>query len=197
MKHDVRGPTEVGQQDGEPRRPSAAIARSRELEMQLKAVAERLPTPEERAVEIVEAALDTLGASAGIAMRRTIDGRALEMMGAAHVPADLRAALRLIPLDSPLPVAEAARNGRPSFCETREQLLSRYPAMHELAERLDVHALAAVPTRYLGELRGAVAFCFTAPRTFSAGDKSALRALGARYARALRDARQYFAEHDA
>ncbi|HKH94035.1 MAG TPA: GAF domain-containing sensor histidine kinase [Gemmatimonadaceae bacterium] len=179
------------------RAPSPAIARARELEIQVRAVAERLPTPEERAVEIVDAALDALGASIGIAMRRTVDGRALEMVGAAHVPDDVLAVFQHIPIDAALPVAEAARTGRASFCETREQLLSRYPTLRELAERLNVHAVAAVPTRYLGELQGAVAFCFSTPRTFSAGEKAVLRALGARYARALRDARRYFAEHDA
>ena len=174
-----------------------AVERARELEQQVKDVATHLPTAEERAVKIVDAALESLGASVGIAFRRTSDGRALELVGAAHVPDDVREALRLIPHDAPLPLAEACRTGRPSFCETREQIVERYPAMRGVVERLGLHALAAVPTRYLGEVQGAVAFGFVAPRSFAGGEKATLRALGARYARALRDARRYFAEHDA
>jgi hypothetical protein len=143
------------------RKPSGAIMQARELELRVKAVAERLDTPEERAVEIVNAALDVLGASVGIAVRRTLDGRGLEMVGAAHVPDDVRAALQCLPIDAPMPLAEAAKTGRASFCETRDELLARYPAMQETIERLDLRALAAVPTRYLGELQGAVAFGFT------------------------------------
>ena len=189
--------TEASRSSDRFRRTSGAVLRARELEIQVKAVADRLPTPEERAVEIVNAALDALGASAGIAVRRTLDGRLLEMVGAAHVPDDLCAALKCVPIDAPTPIAEAARTGRASFCETREELLTRYPAARELTDRLGLHALAAVPTRYLGELQGAAAFGFAAPRTFSTGEKAVLRALGARDARALRDARSYFAEHDA
>ena len=179
------------------RSPSAAVARARELELQVRTVAERLLTPEERAVAIVDAALDALGASVGIAVRRTHDGTAIELVGSAHLPDDVGAAFHHVPLDAAMPMAEVVRTGRASFCETREQLLALYPSMREVAEQLDLHAVAAVPTRYLGELQGAVAFGFTAPRAFSEGEKATLRALGARYARALRESRRYFAEHDA
>jgi signal transduction histidine kinase len=174
-----------------------AIARARELEVRIAAVAERLPTAEERAVRVVEAALEALGASVGVAVRLQPHGRGVELIGGAHVPDDLMSAFHTMPIDAPMPVAEVVRTGRASYCESREQLLARYPAMAEIVDRLQLHALAAVPIRYLNELQGAVAFGFTTSRTFPPGEKAVLRALGARYARALREARLYFAEHDA
>jgi len=174
-----------------------AIAHSRHLEVRVAAVAEQIATAEERAVQIVEAALDALDASVGVAVRRQVGGQAVELIGAAHLPEDLMNRFRTISLDAPQPVAEVARTGRPFYCESREQLLERFPGVREFVERLGVQAVAAVPVRYLGELQGAVAFGFPTPRTFSPGEKAVLRALGARYARALREARLYFAEHDA
>ena len=174
-----------------------AIARARELERRVHEVASRLQTPEEHAVVIVEAALETLEASVGVAVRRTSDGTAIELVGAAYLPDDVRSEFQRFPLDAPLPVAHVVRTGRPCYCESRHALVTQFPAMRDLAERLDLHALAAVPVRHMQEDHGAVAFGFAQPRSFAPGEKAALRALGARYARALRDSRRYFAEHDA
>ena len=174
-----------------------AVARAKELERRVQQIADRLRTPEEYAVEIVEAALTALDASVGVAVRRTSDGTAFELVGAAYLPTDLREAFHLIPLDAPMPVAHVMRTGRPCYCESRRALVAEFPAMREIAVRLDLHALAAVPVRHFAEDYGAVAFGFAHPRTFAAGEKAALRALAVRYARALRDARRYFAEHDA
>jgi signal transduction histidine kinase len=121
----------------------------------------------------------------------------LELVGAAHLPHDLREMFQQIPLDAPMPVADVVRTGRPCYCETQHAIIVQFPAMAAIAERLGLHALAVLPVRHLGEIHGAVAFGFSSPRTFAPGEMAALRALGARYARALRDARRFFAEHDA
>jgi signal transduction histidine kinase len=57
--------------------------------------------------------------------------------------------------------------------------------------------MAAVPLGHLTGIHGALAFGFPTPRTFTTTEKALLRALAGRYARALRNARRYFAEHDA
>jgi signal transduction histidine kinase len=64
-------------------------------------------------------------------------------------------------------------------------------------ERLDVHALCAVPVRYLGRVVGALGLVFPAPRQFDRDDRARLQVFGARYARGLHDARLYFAERQA
>ena len=174
-----------------------AIAQSRDLELRVRAIAERVRTPEERAVEIVDAALDALGAAVAIAVRRTLDGMAVELVGAASLADDVAEELRRIPLDAPLPLTDAVRTGEAVYCSSRDELVARYPGMDTLAQRLDIHALAAVPVRYLGVLQGALTLGFPNPRTFSTVEQSALRALGTRYARALRESRLYFAERDA
>ena len=99
-------------------------------------------------MEIADAALETLGANVGIVMRRTRDGTAVELVGAAQLPDDLSAELRRLPLDAPLPLAEVVRTGEPIYCATRDELLTRYPEMRGLAERLGLHALCAVPIHY-------------------------------------------------
>ncbi|MBV9880076.1 MAG: GAF domain-containing sensor histidine kinase [Gemmatirosa sp.] len=184
-----------------PRSPSVqttqAVARAMELEHRIQAVADTLPTSEERAIEVVEAALDALGASVALAARLTADGSAVELTGGAHLPGDLEVGFRVLPLDAPMPVADVARTGRPCYCESRAALLDRFPAMRDVVERLDLHAMAAVPVRHLARVQGAIAFGFPRPHRFTPGEKALLRALGGRYARALHAARRYYAEHDA
>ena len=174
-----------------------AIAQARDLEGRVRQLQARFRSPESRAVEVVEATLETLGASVGIVARRTRDGAAVELVGAVQLPDELSAELRQLPLDAPLPLTEVIRTGEPVYCATRDELLTRYPAMRELAERLGLHALCAAPIRYLGVLRLGVAFGYTSPRTFSAAERATLRALGKRYARALRDSRVDVAERAA
>ena len=174
-----------------------AIAKARELERRVQIVSHAIATPEEEAVRVIDRALETLGASVGVAMRLTTGGGALELLGAVHLPADLREAYGCLPLDAPLPATHVVRTGEPCYCVSRAQLVRAFPAMREHAERLGLHALAGLPTRYLGELQGCVVFGFPAPRTFNAGEQASLRVLASRYARALRDSRRYFAEHDA
>lgn len=110
----LRGPARLVLDDA-----ARAVARARELERRVQEVAGRLQTPEEHAVAIVEAALETLGASVGVAVRRTSDGTALELLGAAHLPDDVREEYQRFPLDAPLPVAHVVRTGRAPVTASR------------------------------------------------------------------------------
>ena len=163
----------------------------------MKQLEAQFRTSERCAVEITDAALDTLGANVGIVMRRTRDGTAVELVGAAQLPDDLSAELQRLPLDAPLPLADVVRTGEPIYCTTRDELLTRYPDMRGLAERLGLHALSAVPIRYLGVLQRGVTFGYTTPQAFSAADRSSLHALGNQYAHALRDTHLHVAERAA
>ena len=178
-------------------RSARAISRSRALEFRLKALTEELHTPEERAIEIAESALDALDATVSIAARLTLDGLHVELVGAAHLPGDLSARLQHVPVDADVPLAEVVRTGTSIYCVSRDDITTRYPEMRDLADRLGLHALAALPVRFLGALYGGVMFGFPSPRPFTAADRSAMRAQAARYARALRESRHYFAEREA
>jgi signal transduction histidine kinase len=179
-------------------RARALMSRARDLEVSVRAVADSLRTVEEEAVLIVDGALRALGASAAVAARLVADDPSyLELFGAAHVPDDLLAEHQRIPLDRAMPLADAVRLGDGVFIESRASAVERYPAIEPLMERLDAHALCAVPVRNLGRITGALALVFHEARHFRAADRAQLRALGARYARALHHARLYFAEREA
>jgi signal transduction histidine kinase len=174
-----------------------AVARARELEQKLLQLAGSLPSLEERAIRVVETALTELGAKCGVAAQVTADGAALEIVGSAYVPNELLRPFHRVSIDAPMPIAEVARTGRPSYCESRHQVLTRYPEMRETVEALDLHALATVPVRHLSRVNGAVLLGFARARHFGSSERAMLRALGGRYARALHQAQRYFAEHDA
>ena len=187
------------------RASAQAVAHARGLEQRLRQMADTFPTPEERAVEIVDTVLRHFGAAAALSARLTADGATLEVVGATGQADDWgdlladRCADRAprVPIDGDGPLPEAVRTGVPVFCTSREALVARYPGLADPLARHGVEAIAALPARHMGRVHGGLVLVFHTPQRFTAADRALLRALAGRYARAVVHARLYYGEHAA
>ncbi|UGY90312.1 SpoIIE family protein phosphatase [Streptomyces gobiensis] len=95
-----------------------------------------------------------------------------------------------VPLDAPLPGVQALTHGAPMFFDSPQQLSAAYPGIP-----LDhMGSWAFLPLIASGRQVGSCILGFAASRTFSAGDRAALTALGGLVAQALERARLYDAE---
>ena len=175
------------------------LERSQAIQRRLREVGASLPTLEEQASATVAAALDTFGAVAAIAARLIGDERSghLVLEGTARVPREVYAGFEIIPVVADLPLAVAARTANVVVCETRSAIAERFPAMTPMVDALGAHSICTVPVLHRGRTRGALSLLFDKPRYFSAVERARVRAMGARYARALHHGRQLFAERDA
>jgi signal transduction histidine kinase len=181
------------------RSAQVAMERARHIESQLRQLGSAIPTIEEQATRIVTEALRSVGASVAFAARLVGDAQTGQLVldGAVHLPPEIYAAHELTPIDSELPLAVAARTGQVITCSDEHDITERFPAMSDMLAATGARALCVVPVQQFGELRGAFALLFPERRPFTGPERAQMRALGARYARALHHARLYFSERDA
>lgn len=119
---------------------------------------------------------------------------ALVLIHAIGLPDEVRATLKHLPLDAPVPLAEVARGGEAMFLHSTEDLL-RYPEWGAAMIRAGANAAAIVPVWANGELRGVLALTWGAPRAFDEDERAFVTTLGVMCAQAimrahLRDAEQ-------
>jgi signal transduction histidine kinase len=119
------------------------------------------------------------------------DGRSLRNVGFKGVPVDTEEAWREYPLDSPVPVAEAARLREPIIVTTIEERNRRYPVLAQVHGVAHGGAVTTFPLLVDGELLGALGFCFPCSRDFDRDDLAFLQALADQCALAVERARLY------
>lgn len=128
----------------------------------LRAAFASAETPLDVGAVLVGQGADVVGASSAsvYALR---EGQ-LHCLGlSSSVPASVRRDLRVMPLDTPLPLAEAVRRARPIWLEDRTQLLERFPHLRTTATPAAVvQAVIASPLAVGGSVLGGVAFGFAA-----------------------------------
>lgn len=175
------------------RERAAEIARS--LQLVATALAAAL-TPREVAAVVVEEGIRSLGADAGSVVVRSADDAArLETIGVAGYSPDVLDPWLRFPLDAPVPIAAAAREGVAGWIESREELLRRYPALAGTTIRNQ--SFAAVPLIAHGRTLGAMGLSFGQARRFDDDDRRAARVLADMCAQALERARLYEAAESA
>ncbi|HEX2504483.1 MAG TPA: SpoIIE family protein phosphatase, partial [Miltoncostaeaceae bacterium] len=102
-------------------------------------------------------------------------------------PAGVGRRFATFPRDAALPIAVAARDGRPVFFEDGRALLERYPLMAEV--RADAGAACAVPVG-----SGALGLAYGAARAFDDAERAHLVAMGRLVGQALARAERF--EHE-
>ena len=122
------------------------------------------------------------------------DRRSLELAHAAGHAEGTRAAVRSLPLDAELPLAEAARTATPLWLESAEAIFERYPRFRRGAPAGAVRGAAAARGRRAA--LGAIGLVFDSPRTFGPADRDYLLTLTRLCGQALGRARAYQIEHD-
>ncbi len=102
---------------------------------------------------------------------------------------------QVIPLSSATPYAEAIREGRPSWVESRDELARRYP--DQAATVTDSAACACLPFASEGRVIGSFWIGFAQARRFSEMERGLLESLATTCGQALERARLFEAERAA
>jgi signal transduction histidine kinase len=123
------------------------------------------------------------------------DGQWLRNIGFKGVPVDTEEAWREYSVDSPVPVAEAARTRQPVIVTTIEERNRRYPVLAEVHGVEHGGAVTTFPLLVDGRLLGVVGFCFPCARGFDRDDLAFLQALADQCALAVERARLYDLAH--
>ena len=121
---------------------------------------------------------------------------ALVVVHAIGLPAEVRATLEELPLDSPVPLAEVARLGEPLFLAS-ERELCRYAEWGAALIAAGARAAAIVPVWANGELRGVLGLTWPEPRNFDEDERAFVLTLGVMCAQAIMRAHLKAAERKA
>ncbi|MEV4611557.1 SpoIIE family protein phosphatase [Kitasatospora sp. NPDC049258] len=145
---------------------------------------------EDALVGAVVKAVGATGAHAGSVFLRSRDGRSIVLAATCGASPSLLGGWRLIPVNSPIPVAAAYRSGRTVHLADAGETMRRYP---QLAVALPyAFGSASVPVRAGPERLGALAVVWTAPPGcvgLSRAQLRHLRAIAGRLGTALADLR--------
>gem|GEM_PF-1303708 len=131
-----------------------------------------------------------LGAYAGVFMLQGERAEGLRTAASVGYPADVVDVWPAIPVDAPLPLAAAARTGRPVWLPDRAAIAAQFPAL-PLALTSATQAQAAIPLVIGGAVVAVIGLSFAAPRAFDADDQDLILAIAAQCAQALDRARLF------
>jgi signal transduction histidine kinase len=146
-------------------------------------------------IEVVEVALErglaAFGATSGLVA--IVHEDRLEIAGDVGYPRVQVEASRCIPLDAPVPLAEAVRRGEPVWLDTPEAATARYPALQSVTTT-ESRAWGALPLLGPEGPMGVIGLSFARERPMDEDDRVAALALARTCAQALERARLYESE---
>jgi signal transduction histidine kinase len=179
-------------------RAAAEAAAARAALMQdLTAALSQALTREQVAGVVVERISTAFGAHLGVLALVTPAGDRLAVAAAERLRDDTWHAWATFPLDAPVPLAEAARVGRPVVLPTFDAIAARAPSIADLCRDYGTEALCAVPVvDPTGRVIGTLGLSFPAPRSL-ADEVALLETLAGQAAQALERARLFEAEQAA
>jgi signal transduction histidine kinase len=149
------------------------------------------------AAVVVERISTAFGAHLGVLALVTPAGDRLAVAAAERLRDDTWHAWATFPLDAPVPLAEAARAGRPVVLPTFDAIAAHAPSIADLCRDYGTEALCAVPVvGPTGRVIGTFGLSFPAPRPL-ADEVALLETLAGQAAQALERARLFEAEHAA
>ena len=154
-------------------------------------------TREDVAAVVVERLAAALGAHVGVLALVTPDGRALAVAAAERLHVDTWRAWATFPLDTPVPLAQAARERRRVLLPTFDAIAADAPAVAEMCAAFGTHALCAVPIITGDRVLGALGFSFAEPNDFDDDLLTLLDTLTQQCAQALERTRLFEAERAA
>ncbi|HEX6287541.1 MAG TPA: GAF domain-containing protein [Herpetosiphonaceae bacterium] len=172
-----------------------AVDRTTRLQ-QITAALSASRSPDQVAQVVLHQGIAALGAYAGMIMLRTTDGAAYELLDATGYASELWEAWEYLPIDAPLPLADAGRTGQPIWIPSRAVYAECYPhLMTMLTDR--TAALAAIPLETDANPIGVLGLSFASDQSFTADDQTFMLALAHQCAQAIERARLYEAEQQA
>lgn len=173
-----------------------AADRTARVQAVMAGLAEAL-TPGDAADVVVNQGLACMGANAGSVSLITDDGTELEVISVVGMPRAFVERWRRFPLSADVPVAEAARTGRPVWIESLAARKERYKVFSAVAPERGIGAIGALPFVVDGRSIGALGLNFPDDRVLDEDDRAFMLALAHQYAQAIERTRLYQAERTA
>ncbi len=140
---------------------------------------------------IIDEAIPALNAEVGVVALVSEDRKMLRNVGFQGVDAETQQAWDTYPVESPVPVAEAALRGEPMIVHTLEERNARYPVLAQVHGLEHGGPVTAFPLFVDGRLLGVLAFCWNGPVVLDADDLTFLSTLADQCGLAIERARLY------
>ncbi|MEH2114201.1 AAA family ATPase [Nostoc sp.] len=173
-----------------------ALERIARLQSITAALSESL-TPAQVSEVIVEQSMAALGASSALVALLNESKTELEIVRAVGYNQDLVNTWRIFAIDSPSPLAEAVRTGKPIWAEPTKNRADRYPHLAEIYAQYDFNAWISIPLMVEGWAVGGISLGFAQPQQLSGEDQAFLLAVAQQCAQAIARAHLYEAERTA
>jgi signal transduction histidine kinase len=151
---------------------------------------------EEVADAVFRQAFPLVGARAG-SICFPAAGDRLEMRFSEAFADDARRDFHIVPLDAPVPTAEAARTGRAVWLGSVAEIERRYPHLAGARARWGDRAWACVPLRVEDDAMGVLGLSFREERAFDAVERAFVASIAQLCAQAFSRARRHEAEQEA
>lgn len=158
---------------------------------QLTAALAKTCNYEQIADVIISEALPLLRAEVGVVALLSEDGQTLRNVGFKGVDVETQAAWEEYSVESPVPVAEAARTRSAIVVRTLQERNERYPVLAAVHGLEHGGPVVALPLEIDGTPRGVLAFCWGFAFELGDEDLSFLRTLGEHCGLAIERARLY------
>jgi PAS domain S-box-containing protein len=143
-------------------------------------------TVEAVARAVVERIHDEVAAAATVFYLASDDGSPAQLLAHRGIPESTATRLKTLPLDTPVPLADALRRREPHWFETREQMHVSFPAtLFSDVPAASVQAIVALPLLLGPRLRGGIAMSFATERRFDAAKREFLLSIASECALAL------------
>jgi PAS domain S-box-containing protein len=181
------------EQNGE---QAEALDRLTRLQALTAALSEAVSTEQVADVILTQAAA-VLGACAAVVARLSNDGRELIDLHETGYPDEVGNALRRLPADARIPLADAVRDQQPVLLANRAERDAHYPEIASITGVRADGALATLPLVVRGKSIGGMGLHFPTARTFTEQDRAILVTVSGLCAQALERARLFDTERDA
>ncbi|MEH2060244.1 MAG: AAA family ATPase [Nostoc sp.] len=173
-----------------------ALERIARLQSITAALSESL-TPAQVSEVIVEQSMAALGGSSALVALLNEGKTELEIVRAVGYNQDLVNTWRNFAIDSPSPLAEAVRTGKPIWAEPTKNRVDRYPHLAEVYAQYDFNAWISIPLMVEGSAVGGISLAFAQPQQLSGEDQAFILAVAQQCAQAIARAHLYEAERTA
>ena len=173
-----------------------ALERIARLQSITAALSESL-TPAQVSEVIVEQSMAALGASYALVALVNESKTELEIVRAVGYSPDLVDAWRNFPIDSPSPLAEAVRTGKPIWAQPIQNRVARYPHLAQMYAQYDFEAWISIPLMVEGWAVGGISLGFAHFQELSGEDQAFILAVAQQCAQAIARAHLYEAERTA
>lgn len=170
-----------------------AIARMTRLQAVTAALSQSLTQTRVTEV-IVEQGMAAMGADAALVALLTESGTELEIVRAVGYKPEVVESWRRFSIETPTPLAEAVRTGKPVWEESKAERIARYPHLAQAYAKYDYNAWISIPLMIEAKALGGISIAFAEIQKFNQDDLALILTVAQQCAQALERARLYEAD---